>query len=113
MARCTLAYAPPEVIMAHNEGQPVTVEAAHDIWALGVMAYEVIAGQPAFQHSRHIFACAQGNEAYPWEAVCLADAPQTWRKSRLRPVVQACLERDATKRPSATALPSPPQHPLQ
>ena len=102
--RCTLRYAPPEVINAHDEGEAVTVQPAHDIWALGVMAYEVIANERAFQSSKSIFACAEGSEVYPWEAARLAAAPQTWRKSRLRPAVQACLERDLAQRPSAAAV---------
>lgn len=45
----TLAYAAPEVLRARMEGRS-TVEAreAIDVWALGVMAFELFTGEPAF-----------------------------------------------------------------
>ena len=98
--RCTLTYAPPEVIAAYNAGEDVTVAPSHDVWSLGVMAYEVIAQQPAFEDATALFESAAGARPYPWEAAALDTAPTIWRKSRLRPAVQACLARNAVERPS-------------
>ena len=39
---CTLPYAPPEVVLAAFEGHRVAVHPSHDMWALGVMAYEAL-----------------------------------------------------------------------
>ena len=101
---CTLRYAPPELVDAVAAKQRLLVEPCHDVWSLGVMAFETIAGTPAFSSSGQIFACARGAEVYPWTATRKPDAPAAWRRSRLRPVVQACLARDPTRRPSAEGL---------
>ena len=46
----TLAYAAPEVVEAHEEGQiAVRATEALDAWSLGVMAFELLTGAPAFK----------------------------------------------------------------
>ena len=42
-------------------------DACADIWALGVMAYEVVAGRPALNTVDEVFDCAEGKQFYPWE----------------------------------------------
>jgi serine/threonine protein kinase len=96
--QCTLAYAPPEVIAAYNAHADVTVAAGHDIWALGVMAYEALAGKPAFPNARSLFAAARGAEAFPWAPSQRRSAPVGWRKSRLRSLVESCLKEDPAQR---------------
>lgn len=45
----TVAYAAPETAQAHVTGMTaVTVSAAVDAWALGVIAFELLVGRPAF-----------------------------------------------------------------
>ena len=49
----TLAYAAPEVALAHLGGQPSMPAApAVDCWALGVLAFELLTGRPAFDLAR-------------------------------------------------------------
>ena len=45
----TLAYAAPETVTAHAAGHSsVIADTATDAWALGVMAFELLTGGPAF-----------------------------------------------------------------
>ena len=67
------------------------------------MAYEA----PAFTSSAEIFACAAGRGLYPW---VLASAPESWRRSRMRPIVLRCLDRDAANRPQASRVTDSPVH---
>lgn len=46
----TLTYSPPEVLTAlERQGTSVEASAAMDVWALGVMAFELLTGAPAFR----------------------------------------------------------------
>ena len=46
----TLAYTPPEVVIAHEAGaKRLLVTPALDAWSLGVMAFELFTGSPAFK----------------------------------------------------------------
>ena len=46
----TLAYAAPEVVEAHEEGRgAVQATEELDAWSLGVMAFELLTGAPAFK----------------------------------------------------------------
>ena len=46
----TLAYAPPEVVEAYQNGDPLIESTpALDAWSLGVMAFELLTGAPAFK----------------------------------------------------------------
>ena len=46
----TLAYSSPEVVRAHEAGAAcLEVTAALDSWSLGVMAFELLTGAPAFK----------------------------------------------------------------
>ena len=104
LPRCTLRYAPPEVISAYNRSAKVVVHPSLDIWALGVMAFEALTQRPAFATGAALFAAAAGDAPFPWAASERAAAPASWRRSRLRPVVEACLARDAAARPTAAGL---------
>ena len=106
---CTLAYAPPEVAAAMRERTLVRVDAAHDVWALGQMAFEAIVGAET-RHFRSPSPSPSGSPAsrgaprvLPWELPAEAQ-PAAWRESRLRTIVEPCLHRDPALRPSAAQL---------
>ena len=101
--RCTLAYAPPDIVRAAQANCDVQIGAAQDVWALGVMAYEAIVGAVTFTSVEDIGACAAGVSQYPWERPSEGQ-PGTWRRSRLRALVAPCLARDPAARPTAAAL---------
>ena len=102
--RCTLAYAPPEVVAAYHGRTNITVAAAHDVWALGVIAFEAVVGHLAVQSLEQLFQCAQGKVPFPWDVSMLSEAPERWRYSRLRPLIEHCLAHDAAERPTAAEV---------
>ena len=101
--RCTLAYAPPEVVSAAVAACRVTVHPSHDVWALGVVAFEAVVQRKAMPGSTAMRACALGEQLYPWEAPH-AEQPAAWRQSRLRALVAPCLDRDPMQRPTAAQI---------
>ena len=100
---CTLPYAPPEVAHAAWASERVTVHPSHDIWALGVIAYEAITRSRALTSQAQIAQCACHLAPYPWEHPP-AQQPATWQQSRLQTVLAPCLARDPAARPSAAEL---------
>jgi hypothetical protein len=96
-ARCSLAYAPPEVALAALYSATVTAAPAHDIRAVGVMAFKTITRARALASQADVADCASGRARYPWE-LPPAEQPPTWRQSCLRPLLERCLARDAAAR---------------
>jgi serine/threonine protein kinase len=100
----TLAYAAPEVLAAFAGRQMIPADPAQDIWALGVMAYECLTHStvfPTFRNPRIVFAVAAGQSKYPWEEDVL---DETFRRSRARKLVLACLDRNPRSRVTAAEL---------
>lgn len=91
----TPAYMAPEQVRADEAVGP-----AADVWSLGCVLYECLAGVPAFR-SQHVMALL---------AKILLDPPPSIAARRdlpaaLREIVERCLEKDPTARyPSADAL---------
>jgi serine/threonine protein kinase/Tfp pilus assembly protein PilF len=81
----TLRYMPPEAL--RNEG----VDARGDLWSLGVVLYEMIAGRSAFR----------GETPFELSSSILRDAPEPFDStvpSAIEPVVRRCLEKDVASR---------------
>ena len=87
----TLPYMAPEQL----RGEPVT--AASDIWALGVMLYEMTTGKRPFR----------GQTPYEVSAAILNDPPAPLPSAappRLAAIVQGCLQKDVSLRYHSAAL---------
>eukprot|EP00892_Ulva_mutabilis_P000505 jgi/Ulvmu1/10455/UM063_0010.1 len=109
----SLKYAPPEVMAAVESGcRTIHVDAAVDIWAIGVIAYELLTGERAFPADGLTAAEAEkkaqdaiaGRTQLPWEALSDGAKERLGKMRGLKRTVLRCLERDPAKRPSAEAL---------
>eukprot|EP00892_Ulva_mutabilis_P005985 jgi/Ulvmu1/3759/UM175_0006.1 len=108
----SMKYAAPEVVHALEAGdKTIKVDPAVDIWAIGVIAFELLTGERAFpavnygddteQPAQEAIA---GRALLPWEG---SDGPTAERLEKLRGLrrtVLRCLDREPAKRPSAAAL---------
>jgi serine/threonine protein kinase len=97
----TLAYAAPEVVAAYKARAHTHVtDPATDVWALGVIAFEMLTGTRAFplhMPQEEVAERILGHEPLPWEG---PDAAQQLRKLRVfKPIVLDCLQRDPAQRP--------------
>lgn len=100
----SLQYAPPEVIVAASTGQRRTVaDPKVDVWALGVVAFELLTGTRVFsaQADRaEVLPYMSGARPLPWEAPGKATLAR--KLGSLRRTVLACLSRNPQDRPSST-----------
>ena len=81
----------------------IIVAASHDIWSLGVMAFEAVVQRPTFTALDDIQACANGSTPFPWE-LPWEQQPPAWRASRLRALILPCLAQEPERRPTAEAV---------
>ena len=98
----SLNYAAPEVLAVQAAGgRVVTADAAADVWALGVVAYELLTGARVFPvnaAAETVRAQILGAQKLPWEAA----PPRALRTARNS--VLHCLSRDPDLRPSAAQV---------
>lgn len=103
----SLKYAAPEVVAAYEaKDRTIVANPAMDMWALGLMAYELLTDTSAFPTGTSARAvCDQiaGRAPLPWED---PDAgPERLAKLRmLRRSLTSCLARDPAHRPTSTQL---------
>ena len=83
----------------------VVAEAA-DVWALGIIAFELPAGVRAFQMlpELDIVECLCGRRPMLWEEAGPDAATRLAKLGVLKRTVLACLQRDPSQRPSARDL---------
>ena len=109
----SLKYASPEVVHSYEAGsQTIHVDAAVDIWAIGVIAFELLTGERTFPSTTTTPAESEaaardalaGRAPLPWEGSGEAARERLEKLRGLRRTVLRCLERDPAKRPTAEAL---------
>jgi serine/threonine protein kinase len=102
----SLKYAAPEVVAAcEADAHSIVATSAVDVWALGVIAFEMLTRCHAFsypfsQSLRDVFDCLMGRALLPWEAAAPGGTERAAQMGLLRRTVLACLARDPAARPS-------------
>ena len=84
-------------------GEDIALKPSFDIWSAAVIAFEIISQAPAFETLEDALACAQGLQPYAWHADDSLQ-PQSWRRSKIAPLLLPCLDVDARFRISARKL---------
>jgi serine/threonine protein kinase len=104
-AHCTVGYAAPEVLLAHERHELITVDPAQDIWSLGVMVFECLTEKAAIDlfSSERAVSMARGDTAYPWEEAQVEN-DFIMMSSGARSSVLACLSYNPDERPTAADL---------
>jgi serine/threonine protein kinase len=101
----TPSYAAPEVIAAYEAGaRTLVASSAADVWSLGLVAFEMLTGEPAFPEMslEEIVDHLAGRAALPWEG---PRRPELLRKLRaFKSNVMDCLQRDPARRPQMSSV---------
>lgn len=100
------SYAPPEVAVALERGdRNIVADAAADMWALGVMAFELLTSEPVFQPlvstRETIWGQLCGRQALPWEDGASGHEEKLLLLRGLKRAVLQCLHRQPEERPTA------------
>ena len=114
----SLKYAAPEVVLALDAGcRTIHVDAAVDMWAVGVIAFELLTGERAFPihdmsaaSESAVHEAIAGRALLPWEGDSESAQHRLVKLRGLRRTVMRCLDRDPAGRPTAAALVSSWDH---
>eukprot|EP00892_Ulva_mutabilis_P007647 jgi/Ulvmu1/5254/UM022_0047.1 len=103
----SLKYAAPEIVAAYESKQRTIVASpAMDMWALGLMAYELLTDTSAFPAgtaAKTVCDQISGREPLPWEDPVEGDA-RLAKLRMLRRTLTSCLSRDPAERPTSSGL---------
>ena len=110
-----IIYRPPELLAAADTAARAAsaAAAAHpaaDIWAFGVISFELLTNSPAFSHGstrKQIADQISGRAGgLPWEAGGPGEPedPRLALLRGMRPLVLQCLSRNPTERPAAAEV---------
>jgi serine/threonine protein kinase len=107
----SLPYTAPEIIQnvqyTSGAGASAVATGAADVWALGVIAFELLTGERVFPEGTTpdaIRAALIGTAPLPWCEGVEGGEEQRQRLRGLRRIVMPCLERSPSKRPTAEQL---------
>lgn len=109
----SIQYAAPEVVHAYEGGSKnIHVDAAVDIWAIGVTAFELLTGERAFPvqglSAEEMEAAAQaaisGRKPLPWEGDGVEVKERLQKLRGVRRTALRCLDRNPANRPTAEEL---------
>jgi serine/threonine protein kinase len=103
-----LRYSAPEVLQRPGAAEPgtVRVSCAQDVWAVGLIAFELLTGERAFPEtaSQEEIQSALLQGGLPWEAGVPGAEERQAKLRGLRRAVLACLDRNPANRPTAASL---------
>ena len=100
------SYAPPEVALAlEHRKSVISADGAADMWALGIMAFELLNNEPVFppivSTRETIWAQLCGREVLPWEDGAAQQAVKLSQLRGLKRTILQCLQRQPAERPTA------------